>query len=102
MRSGQTGGPDPPRTRTPLPIVVDAGQLHMEDRTDARNGVAPEVAVLRQDGLTGDRQAEAAARVLGRIVETNQRLEDLGEVLRLDADAVVADFENPVPVAPLG
>src|SRR5205814_7648600 len=53
---------------------------------------APPVAI---DDLLADRQPDSSSRVLGFVVQALEDHEDAFKVLRVDADALVLDAEEP-------
>jgi hypothetical protein len=66
-----------------------------------RLGLDPDSPAELFDNLLANRQTEAGAGVLGFAVQTFAESEDSLPVLRFDADAVVANCEQPVVPFPL-
>src|SRR5688572_10729748 len=67
----------------------------MKARANARARLDPDASAVALDHLLADRQPDAGSRVLALVVQPLEHHEDALEVLRLDADAVVARREFP-------
>ena len=68
-----------------------------EARSPARLRFGPDAAAVSLDDLLAGRQADAGAGVRVPIVQSLEDDEDSLRVLGVDADAVVADGEDPLP-----
>src|SRR5947208_15730283 len=67
----------------------------MKRGAGAGPGLHPDAPAVALDHLLDDRQADPGSRVLALVVQALEHHEDALEVLRLDADAVVAHREFP-------
>src|SRR6266496_4978458 len=68
----------------------------MERGAFARLALDPNASPVTFDDFLADRQADARARILVERVQTLENDEYLVEILRVDADAVVAHAEVPL------
>src|SRR5918992_302554 len=62
----------------------------MKARAHARSRLDPDASAVALDHLLADRKPNAGTRVFALVVQPLEHHEDALEVLRLDADAVVA------------
>src|SRR5438045_1417113 len=69
-----------------------------KSRTLPGPGLDPDAAAMPLDDPLSDREADAGAWILVAAVQPLENHKDAIEVLRLDADPVVADTEQPVSV----
>src|ERR1051325_7300685 len=74
------------------------GQGERGRRARSRSGCDPDFAAMALDNLLGERETDARAPKLLLSVELLKNHEDAIVVLRLDANAVVSDAENPAAV----
>src|SRR5437879_12890174 len=80
-----------------LPIFA----IDIERRSFPYLGLAPDPAALLHHGLARESEPETSARKLGRWVQAFQGSENLVQVLRFDANAVVADRDAAATVLDL-
>ena len=59
---------------------------------------APDLPLVALDDLLAGRQAKAGAFEFAMRMQTRERLENFAEMLFLDADAVVADFDRAIAI----
>src|SRR5579884_527116 len=92
----------PKRERGPASLALRAGrrlttrQGEIKRATLARLGLGPDAAAVALDDLAADGQADAGAGVLLLRVQPLEDDEDALQVLRVDADAVVTNPEQPL------
>ena len=79
-----------------IALLSLSGEREVEGRALAGLGLDPDAPAVALDDLLADRQADAGARVLVPAVQALEDDEDALEVLRVDADAVVAHREDPL------
>src|SRR5437660_11390764 len=82
--------------------LADCGQRERERRALARLGLDPDPAAVALHDLLADREADPGPGIIVLAVQPLEDDEDAVEVLRIDADAVVAHAEQPLAVAALG
>src|SRR4030095_1203504 len=70
-----------------------------DGRTPADLRLHPDPPAMPLDDLLADRQTDAGSWVRTAVVQALEDDEDPLKILRLDADAVVAHAEDPVPIA---
>ena len=90
------------RHACPSPDAVVVGrhqrQREVEPAAHAGRALHPQVGAHAAQQVLADGQAEARAAGRRAGLRLRERVEDLGERLRLDADAGVADLERELPV----
>src|SRR4051812_21923090 len=82
--------------------ALGRGQGEVEDAALARRARDPDPAAVLVDDALADGEADARAGVVLLTMEALEGLEDALGVIRVHADAVVADREAPQAVAALG
>src|SRR5216117_4544974 len=78
------------------------GEREGKGRTRAGPRVDPNAAAVAIGDLSGDRQADAGPRIFALRVQPLEHLEDAVAMARLDADAVVANRDDPQALTALG
>src|SRR2546421_2586470 len=80
--------------------LVDCGEREVKRRALLRCGLHPDPAAVTLDNLLADGEPQPRARVLVLPMQALEDDEDPLEVLRVDADPVVANAEQPLPLVP--
>src|SRR5690606_27995125 len=103
-RNGAIRSRTPPSESGRSPLVIGQGQPDTKNTAHARGAFDLDFTAMRFDNFLGNRQTQANAAGLGRagLIGTIEPVENVRQIIRVDADAGVLNFHVRLTVALAG